>query len=257
MKEKIAMNDKEKGEFQHKMFKLIILLIAFIFCCLIGGFVYITISSSSSKKEITTKIIDKKFSTEESILQSNEKYYKIISDLDNSNYNLLLNNSIIKKCSNNNFYKTHIYQHIPCISKNNITNFVDKFFKYISTKIYSKNNNNEEYLKIPRMDNIGRICINNSEKKLNILLSPTSQIKYFNSNKKILNDSNIINIYLKDNIDERKNAIYYEFILEQFDYIYIPSYYFIQVKDTLINFICYEYQDLSFLNDIIFKILFN
>ena len=132
MKEKVNLYNKEKGEFQHKMFKLIILLIAFIFCCLIGGFVYITITSSSSKKEITSKIIERQFSTEESINQSNQKYYKIISDIDKDNYNLILNKNITKECSMNNFYKTYIYQHIPCISKNNITNLADKYFIYIS-----------------------------------------------------------------------------------------------------------------------------
>ena len=257
MKEKVNLNDKEKGEFQHKMFKLIILLIAFIFCCLIGGFVYITITSSSSKKEITSKIIERQFSTEESIIQSNQKYYKIISDIDKDNYNLILNKNITKECSMNNFYKTYIYQHIPCISKNNITNLADKYFKYISSKIYNEKNGNEDFLKMPKLDNNGRICINNSENKLKILLSPISQIKFFNTKKIESDDINIINIYLKDNIDERKDAIYYEFILDKFDYIYIPSYYFIQTKESLNNFICYEYQDLSFLNDIIFKILYN
>ena len=255
--DKLNLNDKEKGEFQHKMFKLIILLIAFIFCCLIGGFVYITITSSSSKKEITSKIIEGQFSTEESIIQSNQKYYKIISDIDKDNYNLILNKNITKECSMNNFYKTYIYQHIPCISKNNITNLADKYFKYISSKIYNEKNGNEDFLKMPKLDNNGRICINNSENKLKILLSPISQIKFFNTKKIESDDINIINIYLKDNIDERKDAIYYEFILDKFDYIYIPSYYFIQTKESLNNFVCYEYQDLSFLNDIIFKILYN
>ena len=257
MKEKTCSNDKEKGEFQHKIFKLIILLIAFIFCCLIGGFVYITITSSSSKKEMTSKIIERRFSTEESIIQSNQKYYQIISDIDKDNYNLLLNKNITKECSMSNFYKTYIYQHIPCISKNNITNLADKYFKYISTKIYNENNGNEDHLKMPKLDNNGRICFNNSEKKIKILLLPISQIKFYNTKKIESDDTDIINFYLKDNIDDRKNAIYYEFILDKFDYIYIPSYYFIQVKESLNNFICYEYQDLSFLNDIIFKILYN
>ena len=156
----------------------------------------------------------------------------------------------------NNFYKTYIYQHIPCISKNNINNLVDKYFKYISTIIYNEINGNEDFLK-PKLDNKGRICINNSENKINILLSPISQIKFFNTKKIESNDINIINIYLKDKIDERKDAIHYEFVLDKFDYIYIPSYYFIQTKESLNNFACYEYQDLSFLNDIIFKILYN
>ena len=107
MKEKMSKKDISKGEFQHQMFKLLILLIAFIFICLIGGFIYITLSSSSSKNSI--KLIDTKFTTEESILNSNEKYYKIILNIDKYNHHLLSNNSKIRNCSNNNFYKIQSY----------------------------------------------------------------------------------------------------------------------------------------------------
>ena len=110
MKEKMSKKDISKGEFQHQMFKLLILLIAFIFICLIGGFIYITLSSSSSKNGI--KLIDTKFTTEESILNSNEKYYKIILNIDKYNHHLLSNNSKIRNCSYNNFYKIQIYNHI-------------------------------------------------------------------------------------------------------------------------------------------------
>ena len=242
MKEKNSIKDidKEKGEFQHKMFKLIILFIAFIFLCLIGGFVYITITSTSAKRIINAKIIEEKFSTESSILQSNEKYYKIISNIDKDNYHLILNKAISEKCSKNDFYKTYIYHHIPCISENNMTNLGQKYFKFLSKKNYGKTN--EEFFMEPKMDNIGRICINYSEEKIKILLAPISQIKYIN---------------LKNDINERKNGIYYEFILHSMNYIYIPSYYFIQIKEKLQNFICYEYQDLSFINDIVFNILYN
>ena len=126
----------------------------------------------------------------------------------------------------------------------------------LSNEIYNIKNNNDNYFKIAKMDNMGRLCINNSDKKLNILLAPISQIKYFNSYQKKSN-SDIINIYLKNNIDDIKDVIYYEFNLDKFDYIYIPSYYFIQIKNNLDNFFCYEYQDISLFNDMVFKILYN
>ena len=91
---------------------------------------------------------------------------------------------------------------------------------------------------------------------MKILLTPISQIKYFNSYQK--NDLKETNsIYLKNNIDERKDIIYYEFILDESEYLYVPSYYFIQIKEKIDNLICYEYQDISFFNDIFLKIIYN
>ena len=246
--------DVSKGEFQHQMFKLVILVIAFIFCCLIGGFIYITLTSSSQKNLIT--IIEDQFSTEESILKSNEQYYKKISNLDNYNFNFLLNNTSSRICSYDNFYKTQVYYHVPCIANINITNIINKYFEFISREIYNKENSNENFFKKPKSDNIGRLCINNSDKKINVLISPISQIKFFNIEQK-KNNEDFVNIYLKNNIDDRKDVIYYDFHLNKFDSLYIPSYYFIQIKEEVNDMICYEYQDISSFNDMVFKILYN
>ena len=282
-------NEKAKGEFQHRMFKLVILIIVFIFCSLIAGFIYITITSSSSSKK-TLKIIDNNYQTEESILQSNEQYYSLLKSLDENFYNLInkLNKTQLLMCDKNKFYIRHISSHTPCIYKynssddipilDNIKNnnfitsnfapknidFIDKFMKLISIEYYNKNNGNEEYFKNPRLDNIGRVIINNSNKKVHILISPISQIEYFNSfqNK---SSSDIINIYLKNNIDVNikdklvngeKKIIYYEFNLNQADFLYIPSYYFIQIKESIENLVSYEYQDISLFNDMVYKILY-
>ena len=282
-------NEKAKGEFQHRMFKLVILIIVFIFCSLIAGFIYITITSSSSSKK-TLKIIDNNYQTEESILQSNEQYYSLLKSLDENFYNLInkMNKTQLLMCDKNKFYIRHISSHTPCIYKynssddipilDNIKNnnfitsnfapknidFIDKFMKLISIEYYNKNNGNEEYFKNPRLDNIGRVIINNSNKKVHILISPISQIEYFNSfqNK---SSSDIINIYLKNNIDVNikdklvngeKKIIYYEFNLNQADFLYIPSYYFIQIKESIENLVSYEYQDISLFNDMVYKILY-
>ena len=282
-------NEKAKGEFQHRMFKLVILIIVFIFCSLIAGFIYITITSSSSSKK-TLKIIDNNYQTEESILQSNEQYYSLLKSLDENFYNLInkMNKTQLLMCDKNKFYIRHISSHTPCIYKynssddisilDNIKNnnfitsnfapknidFIDKFMKLISIEYYNKNNGNEEYFKNPRLDNIGRVIINNSNKKVHIFISPISQIEYFYSfqNK---SSSDIINIYLKNNIDvnikdksvnEEKKIIYYEFNLNQADFLYIPSYYFIQIKESIENLVSYEYQDLSLFNDMVYKILY-
>jgi len=255
MKEKMDKNNLSKGELQHKLFKLVILIIAFIFCCLIGGFIYITLTSTSAKN--TTKIIEEKFFTEEAKLNSNEKYHKIISNLDKYYYLYLSNKSFNKNCSSDNFYKIQIYNHIPCISNINITYIINKYLEFISKTIYNKKNGNENFFKIPKLDNKGKLFINNSNKKIKILLAPISQIKYYNSYKKKNDEDNIYNIYLKNNIDERKDTIYYEFILNKSEYLYIPSYYFIQIKEAVDDLLCYKYQDISFFNDIVFQILYN
>ena len=143
--------------------------------------------------------------------------------------------------------------------------FIDKFMKLQSIEFYNKDNNNEEYFKKPKLDNIARVIINNSINKIHIYLSPISQIEYFNSyqNKSY---SEIINIYLKNNIDDKikdisnseyKKIIYYEFDLNEADFIYVPSYYFIQIKEPVDNLISYEYQDKSLFNDMVFKILYS
>jgi len=246
----MSKKDITKGEFQHQIFKLLILLIAFIFICLICGFIYITLTSSSSKNAI--KLIDTQFTTEESILNSNEKYYKIILNLDKYNHHLLSNNSKARNCSNNNFYKIQIYNHIPCISNNNnIINIINKYLEF-----NSKENLNGDFYKIPKLNKKSKLFINNSGKKIKILLTPISQIKYFNSYQK-KDEGEINSIYLKNNIDERKDVIYYEFILDKSEYLFIPSYYFVQIKEKIDNLTCYEYLDISFFNNMVFKILYN
>ena len=278
-----------KGEFQHRIFKLVILIIVFIFCSLIVGFIYITITSSSPK---SLKVIDNQYNTEESIIKSNAKYHKMIQNQDINNYRYIQNHNKTEliNCDKNNFYKDYIFRHFPCIYKyidtdginllNNIKNkkpinlnsknievidFIDKFMKLQSIEIYNKNNNNEEYFKKPKLDNIGRIIINNSIQKVHIYLSPISQIKYFNSYQNKSN-SDIIHFYLKNNIDDKikdntnsesKFIIYYEYDLNEADFIYVPSYYFIQIKEPIDNLISYEYQDISPYQDMVFKILYS
>ena len=275
--------EKSKGEFQHRMFKLLILIIVFVFCGLIAGFVYITVTSSSSPK--TLKIEDPDYTTEESIIKSNEKYYKLIRYQDSNIFSLLNNNkSNYHICDINNFYKKHISYHAPCVHTYNATedkyvlnnntktkknigviDYIDKFMKLLSIEYYNKDNNNQTYFKNPRLDNVGRIIVNNAAQKIHIYLSPISQIEYFNSYK-VKSYSDIVNFYLKNNIDDKitdrsgkqeQKIIYYEFYLNENDFIYVPSYYFIQIKESVDNLISFEYQDITLFNDLVFKILYN
>ena len=280
------MKDKKtKGEFQHRMFKLIILIVVFVFCGLIAGFIYMTITSKNS-----FKVIDNDYKTEESIIKSNKKYHLMMQNQDRYNYNTIykFNQTYLLTCDKNTFYKEHISFHFPClykynasddiyilnnimdkkdiyISPNNIgsIDFIDKYMKLLSVEFYNKNNNNEEYFRNPRLDNLGRVIINNSNQKVHIYLLPISQIEYFNSyqNK---SSSDIIYFFLKNNIDDKvkdknkeKEIIYYEFYLEEAGFIYVPSYYFLQIKEPVENLISYEYQDISQFNDMVFKILYS
>lgn len=280
------MKDKKtKGEFQHRMFKLIILIVVFVFCGLIAGFIYITITSKNS-----FKVIDNDYKTEESIIKSNKKYHLMMQNQDRYNFNTIykFNQTYLLTCDKNTFYKEHISFHFPCLYKynasddiyilNNImdkkdiyispnkigsVDFIDKYMKLLSVEFYNKNNNNEEYFRNPRLDNLGRVIINNSNQKVHIYLLPISQIEYFNSyqNK---SSSDIIYFFLKNNIDDKvkdknkeKEIIYYEFYLEEADFIYVPSYYFLQIKEPVENLISYEYQDISQFNDMVFKILYS
>lgn len=281
--------ENSKGEFQHRMFKLIILIIVFIFCGLIAGFIYITLTSSISPKSL--KVKDPNYNTEESIIKSNEKYRKMINNLDFYTFTAIKKNNNTDKfnCDINNFYKNYISNHFPCVYRYNVTDniyilnniknkkdlthlstreigtidFIDKYMKLLFIEFYHKNNNNNEFFKNPRLDNVARVIINNSVQKVHIYLSPISQIEYFNwyQNK---STSDIVNFYLKNNIDDKirdnsgeKDIIYYEFDLNEADLIYIPSYYFIQIKEPVDNLIIYEYQDISYFNDMFFKILYS
>ena len=241
MRAKKTKEEIAKGEFQHKMFKLLILIIAFTFICLIIGFIYITITSSNNKN---LKILNNQYNSRESIVKSNYKYKHGISIIDTINYNSFKNNTELKFCSLNKFYKEQIYKHIPCINNiNNIKiNLFENIMKLISNKSYNKNNNNEGYFKIPRYDNYGKIIINNNEKNIKITMSPISQIKFFN-------DDNYFNI-------DEKSKFFYEFNLKKNDFLYVPSFYYLQIKENVDDIIVYEYQDNSNFNNMIFKILY-
>ena len=133
------MKDKKtKGEFQHRMFKLIILIVVFVFCGLIAGFIYMTITSKNS-----FKVIDNDYKTEESIIKSNKKYHLMMQNQDRYNYNTIykFNHTYLLTCDKNTFYKEHISFHFPCLYKynasddiyilNNIMDKKDLFFSFV------------------------------------------------------------------------------------------------------------------------------
>lgn len=271
--------NKSKGDFQHKMYKLIILIIVFIFICLIGGFIYVTFSSTSPTFSQQT------YKDKKSIMKSNEKYYKTIIYADESNFRKNNNSTSILICNEEKFYKNQIYYHIPCVYNNTQKNeeylsilnkiknlkdyshvtadnigtisFIDKYFKYLSVEIYNEFNGNSDYFSFPKLNNIGKVLINYSKQKLNLYLCSVSQIDNFDSFKKKSN-SEYLELYLKNNIfDQKEKIIYYKTILDEGDFIYIPSYYFIEIKEKVEGLLSYEYQDISTFQDAAFKALYD
>ena len=271
--------DISKGDFQHKMYKLIILIIVFIFICLIGGFIYVTFSSTSPNYSQQT------YNDKKAIMKSNEKYYKTLTSTDELTFIKNNNKTSLSICNKENFYKEQIYYHLPCIYNNSKENdeclsilnrlqnlkdyshvsvddlgtisFIDKYFKYLTIETYNKFNENSDYFSFPKLNNVGRILINYSKQKLNLYLCPVSQIGNFNSFKKKSN-SEYLELYLKNSIyDQKEKLVYYKTILNEGDFIYVPSYYFLEIKEKVEGLLSYEYQDISTFQDAAFKALYD
>ena len=87
-------NDIAKGEFQHRMFKLIIVIIAIVFCGMVACFIYMALYSSSND----TSFPNENFTSEEQIIQSNQKYYDIIINYDMKHYLSYQSDKNLFKC---------------------------------------------------------------------------------------------------------------------------------------------------------------
>ena len=254
-------NDYSKGEFQHNIFKFIVLIMIGIFLCLILGFIYVTFFSSK-KTDIEIKL---------SMLNN-------IDHLKMEKYN-----KTIPYCDIDLFYINQISKRIPCIYKyynksteqynlyiktieNNLNEiisvdkigfvyFLDKFMKFIQFKIINKNNNQFSLLKA---ENTGKVFINMNNEKINISLSPLSQFKkldaFKNETYKEFNSFYSKKDISNNNID---NLISFTVELYKGDLLYVPSYFFIQIQNVNKDLLMYEYQDSNKMQDWIFKSLFD
>lgn len=247
---------KSKGEFQHRIFKFIILIFVFIFVCLIFGFIYIEFFGSEVENN-----------SPKNFYKINSKIYDILSSIDNTFYSK--EDFKIEECNKDTFYNKNIIEGIPCIIKNernespeNMINFVNKILKFdqrIKGKEFKLNINN------PYSDNFPKfIYVYNTEIKKEIFhfrMSPISQIKMLNP---LRNDtSQFFNIlYSQLNFfdeNEKKDLILIEATINSGDILFIPAYFFYQCKENKCNdkIDIFQYKESNKLSNFIFKALFN
>ena len=270
------MKDVNKGEFQHKLFKIIILIILFVFLILIVKFFYITFFPSNKNIIIPLNNLEKLLklhSNKINKLNSNdEKFFK------------QLNNNFIY-CNLDNFVIENINKNLPCIIninnsninyknfieklnnniKNNNFNNIEKFFLFedyfnlIDYKYY--NNSIENYLKFPILEGFSKIFINFDNNEKHFIVSPISQIlklKVFrNETNKNFNSIYSNNNFYNETKNEKNNLIFIKFKIKKGELLFIPSYYFIQTNTTLNNVIEYNYDDNNIILDLSFKTLFD
>lgn len=263
-------NDKRKGEFEHKLFKFIILVIVFVFFCLILGFIYVQFFSTSNPNEITNYVFE-----------INSNRYEYLNQLDQTFYQNI--NHKLPQCEINYFYTKHISQHLPCIIKyTNTTNehqlfiqnifkgieannkteitlvpFVNVFLKFLTLKIGGEIQN----MQIPYSDSKSKFFVSKGENR-KIIISPISQINQLKPKKSAtFQDFNSlysgIDLF---SINNESTVIKFEVTLENGDLLYVPEYFFIQSKDAITpenNLILYEYNTSNKLLEITFKALFD
>ena len=270
------MKDVNKGEFQHKLFKIIILIILFVFLILIVKFFYITFFPSNKNIIIPLNNLEKLLK-----LHSN-KINKLNSN--DENFFKQLNNNFLY-CNLDNFVIENINKNLPCIIninnsninyknfieklnnniKNNNFNNIEKFFLFedyfnlIDYKYY--NNSIENYLKFPILEGFSKIFINFDDNEKHFIISPISQIlklKVFrNETNKNFNSIYSNNNFYNETKNEKNNLIFIKFKIKKGELLFIPSYYFIQTNTTLNNVIEYNYDDNNIILDLSFKTLFD
>ena len=263
-------NDKRKGEFEHKLFKFIILVIVFVFFCLILGFIYVQFFSTSNPSAITNYVFE-----------INSNRYEFLNQLDRTYYQNINHN--LPQCEINKFYTNHITQHLPCIIKyTNTTNehqlfiqnifkaiessnkseislvpFVNVFLKFLTLKIGGEIQN----MQIPYSDSKSKFFVSKGENR-KIIISPISQINQLKPTKnETYQDFNSlysgIDLF---SLNNESTIIKFEVTLENGDLLYVPEYFFIQSKDAISqedNLIVYEYSTSNKLLEITFKALFD
>ncbi len=257
--------EKRKGEFQHKLFKFAVLIIVFVFFCLIVGFIYVEFFGSANTD------------TTNAIFEINNERYNYLNSIDQSFYHQ--NDIQIAQCNISSFYIDHISNNIPCIisyekateeyrtfiesvsnHRNNkeqlsLISFVNYLLKFIQIKIGKEINN----LSIATSDSRNKFFINLSEKEKNTFtLSPISQINKLNPYKnETYREYGVI--YAKEDLFTLSNEIIlFSVELKKGDMLYVPSYYFVEMKEKEYNdMILYEYNNNNKLMEIAFKALFD
>jgi hypothetical protein len=281
---------RKKGSFQHKLFKVVILLIVAVFFYLIYSFVKIEFFNSSSDSNYSLHI-------------NNEKY-EYLEKLE-SNFIFSKNKDFIDECDLDNFYSDNLYNHKPCIIKfNKMTQiYLEKIENIlIENKLQAKPNNIKtndnqinlqgviskigflDFMEYMEFDNLylryaepdknlkSPIVSDNIyfflqlEKSKEFRLSPITQIRKFSPIKKTSGNKfyKFNPIEISDDLfslsnGEVSNLIILKAKLEKGDILFVPSYFFIQMKEIEERDITlkYEFKSYSRLLDTLFKVLFD
>jgi hypothetical protein len=281
---------RKKGSFQHKLFKVVILVIVAVFFYLIYSFVKIEFFKSTSDNDYSMQINNEKYEYLEK-LESNFIYSKNKENLD--------------ECDLDNFYSDNLNNHKPCIVKYN-TSTEAYLYKIesvlIENKLKTKPNNIKtsdnqinlqgvvnkigfldfmEYLEYenlylryaqPEKEITKAIAKDNNyfflqlDKSKEFRLSPITQIRKFSIIKKDSGNKyyKFNQIEISDDLfslsnSQNENMIILKAKLEKGDMLFVPSYFFIQMRELEEGDITlkFEFKPYSRLLDTLFKVLYD
>lgn len=283
-------SNHKKGSLQHKIFKVIILVIVAVFFYLIYSFVKIEFFKRNSQSDYSLELNSEKF-------DYLEKLDRLFLYSKNKKY--------VDDCNLEEFYTQNLVVHKPCVIKKSES--TDIYLKNINqilveNKLDSKPSNIKtvensinlkglvgkigflefmEYLEYDNLylrfgseinNNLSNSSATNKhlvliqlDQAMEIRLSPITQIKKYNSHRNII-DLNLLkfnSIEITDDLfsfdDKDSETIILKIKLNKGDIIYIPPYFFVQEKHSKENDVSlrFEFKSNSRLLDTLFKVLYD
>ena len=246
---------RKKGGWQHKIFKLVILIIVAIFFYLILSFIYIEFFKSATDKDY--------------VFELNLKKYDYLYKKDQNSKKTVLKGSStsVAGCILDSFYYEHVSQSIPCIINKNKYTALEVYFnklKQMLPEITEKEFNSSDFLEkigiidFSRVLDFNRISdyrigldknvtrLTNREYlyfqilgETEIYLSPISQLKllkplrednkHYKNFTEIISKENLESLY---NDEENKDIFVIEAKLNFGDMLYVPAFYFSYIKNN-------------------------
>lgn len=253
--------DKRKGDFQHKIFKFIILVIVFVFILLIIGFIYIQIFPGTKEENLIKKY--------EYLKKQDYIFYGT------SSFGFRLD---VQECNLDKFLVKHISENVPCViryDKERNNQYGEFINKILSLKTYTtqeigllyfaepymnflemKNQTSIADYSHPSADNIARFFISVNPEK-HFYISPITEFK---SMKAFKNETykEFNTLYSKIDLSTIKQSIlHFVAKLNKGDLIYIPSFFFTQIIEGNEGLISYEYSDTTKVHQTMLKALFD
>lgn len=263
--------EKRKGQFQHKIFKFIILLIVIAFLCLIFSFIYIEFfGSRGSNSKLSAISYEKNILRYDYLHQNDLKFY--------SNYN-----KRIPLCDTDRFYYSHISKALPCIVKYETANEEHKQYIIKAKELYKKNNVSSNTLGllplVTKYLEYSEMTIFNAYNELKKGVYADDKAKFYiqidgDSNYhlapiSIINDISPVKnetykqfntIYSKVDLSNKDTVMVMKGDLNEGDMVYVPSYFFIQcnwVSKSEFSLLRFEYNSVPRHLNNLFTVLFD